>query len=417
MADEAAVDTSLETADLGADVSTEPVEAPVEGTPVAEGEEKPLATTEPYRAVTADGRQLDAKARATIEEIRAKDPALAKEIRNALFEADRFKRSLPGGLREVQELRDTVERLGGEPGIREAQETLAGWNSFDEQYMAGDPKAIEFMLSTPESQQAFLKLAPMAFNKFEELNPEGYASYLCQRIVGDAIDNRVPIALELANHYLSAGDAAKASEEFAKVLAWFQRIEATAKRPISQPAAKPNASDDPQFRELQQRDVERTREDWRRETAVEQTRLYGAELDRLLAGRKVTDIQREDILHRVQTKLGLRIKEQEKTLDRYFAVRDKEGFLKFANSFSKKNIPELLREAVDRYVPQKPGPKTPSTNGAGPVRPPVGVKPPAGATYVAKMPTSSEIDWASPFTNIRGGRAATLDGRKVTWRK
>ena len=422
MADDAAVDTGLETTDQSVvDSAAEQVETPVNGAENVETEGKPPQAGQPYRAVTEDGKRLDEKARATIEEIRAKDPALAKELRNALFEVDRFKREVPGGLTEVRELRQAIENLGGEPGIREAQEKLAGWDSFDDQYMAGDPKALEFMLSSPESQQAFLKLAPMAFNKFEEMNPEGYAAYISQRVIGDALANRIPVAIELTQHFLAAGDTAKATEEFGKILAWFQGLDATSKKAVNAPQSKaPNAADDPRFKELVARDTERTRDEWRRETATEQNRVYASELNRFLAGRKVTDIQREDILHRVQTKLGLRIKEQEKTLDRYFSAKDKEGFLKFANSFSRKHIPELLREAVDRYVPTKPGPKAPPTQNGAPVRPPVGGKPAQGFAYVQEMPGRDKIDWSNPFntlSNIKDGKAITLDGKRVTWRK
>ncbi len=418
--------TPTEGMDSGADAletsivesSAETIEAPVEGAEVETTEEAPPPVGQPYRAVSEDGKRLDEKARATIEELKAKDPALAKAFRDAIFDSDRIRRALPGGLKEVQELRQTVEQLGGPEGIQGIQAEVKGWNDFDQNYMAGDPKALEFMLSSPESQQAFMKLAPMAFNKFEELNPEGYASYLCQRIVGDAVANRVPISMELAQHYLAAGDATKAAEEFAKVVGWFQGLDATAKKPIApkEPAADPN---NPRLKELEQQNEGFVREQWRQETAKEQNNVYGTELNRLLAGRKVTDIQREDILHRVQTKLGLRIKEHESTLDRYFKAKDKDGFLKFANSFSKKNIPDLLREAVDRYVPQKPGPKTIAAQPGKPITPPLNGKPVEGFARVDKMPTRDQIDWSHPYntlSNTKLGRAITVDGKKVAWK-
>ncbi len=426
MADEAMMDAGLDaTTDQSVvDQTAETVETPVEGAETTETvEDKPQTGQQPYRAVTEDGKRLDEKARATLEELKAKDPALASAFRRALFEADGFRRALPGGLQEVQELRETVEQLGGEPGIREVQEKLAGWDSFDNQYMAGDPKALEFMLSTPESQQAFMKLAPMAFNKFEELNPEGYASYLCQRIVGDAGANDIPVAMKLAQHFLQMGDAAQATEQFNKIVQWMGGLEATAKKPVNQPQTKaPSAQDDPRFKELEQKDLERTREDWRQATMKDADSIYTSELNRLLAGRKITDQQREDIQHRVDTKLGLRAKEQNQTLDRYFQVRDKDGFLKFTKSFSQKNIPALVREAVDRYVPTKPGPKVQTPQNGAPVRPPLqnGAKPAQGFAFVQQMPSRDQIDWNNPFNslqNIKLGRAVTLDGKRVTWRK
>ncbi len=425
---ESTADAGLETVDSAVESSIDTGgetggETAIEATQTEENTEQvPGGVNQPYKAVTQNEKGqtvLDAKARATIEELRAKDPQLAKVFRDALFETDRFSRAIPGGLKEVQELRDTVEQLGGEHGIREVQEKLAGWDSFDDQYMAGDPKALEFMLSTPESQQAFLKLAPMAMNKFEELNPEGYASYLCQRIVGDAVANRVPIAMELAQHYLAAGDAQKAAEQFGQVVKWFQGLDATAKKPVE--TAKTQQAPDPRVAELEQQNQGFVREQWRQETAKEQNAVYASELNRLLGGRKVTDVQREDILHRVQTKLGLRIKEQEKTLERYFGAKDKDGFLKFANSFSKKHIPELLREAVDRYVPQKPGPKvTPVPQGGQPLRPPVnGAKAEQGFTQVQTMPSSGQIDWSNPFNtkaNILAGKCIDVNGKRLKWK-
>lgn len=428
MPEDAAVDAGLDTDQSVVDSGDTGIQ---EGIETDASNTQPEETTAPkdgiqqapYRAVSEDGKRLDEKARATIDEIRAKDPALAKEIRNALFEVDRFKREVPGGLTEVRELRQAIETLGGEPGIRETQEKLAGWDSFDNQYMAGDPKALEFMLSTPESQQAFLKLAPMAMNKFEELNPDGFAAYVCQRIIGDALHNRIPISLELAQHFLAAGDQAKAAEEFGKVVAWFQGLDATSKKAVAPPQTKgPDAKTDPRYQELEQENARMLRDGWKTESAAIHNQIYSRELGRLLDGRKVTDSQREDILLYVKTKLEIRARADEEKINRYFSAKDKDGYLKMAKTFGEKNITDLLREAVNRYVPQKPGPRPGTTqtnqNGA-PLRPPMNGKPEAGFAVVQKAPASSEIDWSNPFNsnmNIKNGKAVLIGGRKVSWR-
>ncbi len=408
-----AVDTGVETVDTGIATEAQPENTSTEEAappaPIAE-------QTPPYRAVTEDGKRLDEKARATIDEIKAKDPALAREIRNALFEADRFRRALPGGLKEVQELRQTIENYGGPEALEGMQAEFKGWTEFDKQYMAGDPKALEFMLDTPEAQAGFLKIAPVAFNKFEELNPEGYASYLCQRIIGDAVANKVPISMELAQHYLAAGDATKAAEEFAKVVNWFRGLDATAQKPIT-PKEAPPPPPDSRIQELETQNLEQTRTIWMRDYAQEQNNLYNSELTRLLAGRNIPDAIRANILHAVSFKLEQRFKRDQANFDRYLKVRDQDGFQKYAKSFDSKNIPALLREAVDKFVAAKPGPKAqpPAPNGT-PVRPPT-AKPADGFQFVQQMPTRDQIDWDSPFTKIREGKAVTTDGKKVTWRK
>ncbi len=408
------MDTGLDTADVSVDVSPEPIEAPVEGAEVETQDTAPPPITAPYKPISEDGKRLDDKAKATLEQIKATDPALAKALRDALFDQDRIRRALPGGLKEVNELRQTIEQLGGPEGIQGIQAEVKGWNDFDQNYMAGDPKALEFMLSSPESQQAFMKLAPMAFNKFEELNPEGYASYMCQRIVGDAVANRIPIAMELAQHFLAAGDTAKSAEQLSQIVKWFQGLDATARKPV---AAPPQAQqvDNSKLKELETQNSELVRNQWKGESAQEQNQIYSSELNRLLAGRKVTDAQREDILLRVQTKLGLRIKDQEKTLNQYFAVKDKGGFLKFASSFSKKHIPELLREAVDRYVPQKPGPKVQQVPQNGkPITPPLGQA--ANGFQPSTRPERDQIDWGATTHSMMMNRQAVLiGGKKVKW--
>jgi hypothetical protein len=407
------MDTGLDTADVSVDVSPEPIEAPVEGAEVETQEQQPPPITAPYKPISEDGKRLDDKAKATLEQIKATDPALAKALRDALFDQDRIRRALPGGLKEVNELRQTIEQLGGPEGIQGIQAEVKGWNDFDQNYMAGDPKALEFMLSSPESQQAFMKLAPMAFNKFEELNPEGYASYVCSRIIGDAQSNDIPICMKAIQFYISQGNMEGVTGEFNKINAWLNGIEATAKRPPAIPQAQ--QVDNSKIKELETQNSELVRNQWKGESAQEQNQIYSSELNRLLAGRKVTDAQREDILLRVQTKLGLRIKDQEKTLNQYFAVKDKNGFLKFASSFSKKHIPELLREAVDRYVPQKPGPKVQQVPQNGkPITPPLGQA--SNGFQPSTRPERDQIDWGATTHSMMMNRQAVLiGGKKVKW--
>lgn len=408
-------------ADPGSSVESVPVEGEHTDTSTAEETETPdetrtTETTRPESIISEDGKRLSEKARARLDQIAKEDPNFVKQVRNAIFEADRFRRFVPGGLREVQELRETVESLGGDDGIKSTRAELAGWQQFDQQFTAGDPRAIDFMVDTPEGKDSFLRLAPVAFGKFAELNPEGYGAYLAKAFVNTMESSRIPVALELLSHFI--GDNPNAQKHFKQIADFVNWLGEMATKPVNAPKAAPtNPGEDPKFKELETRESNLTQSEWRRETAVEQNKVYAAELGRSLNGRKVTDTQREDILFRVKTKLSLRWKEEgEPKAKQYFATRDKDGFLKFCNAFSRKEIPQLIQEAVDRYVPNKPGPKA-TPNGATPAPRAAAPKPPQGFTFVQKQPAAGEIDWASPYTAIKQGKAMLKSGQRVTWKR
>ena len=109
------------------------------------------------------------------------------------------------------------------------------------------------------------------------------------------------------------------------------------------------------------------------------------------------------------------------TLDRYFAAKDKPGFLRYASSISKTEVPKALREAFDAVLPSKPGPR-PGTapapkNGAPPARnTPIA----QGFTQVAKQPATNEIDYKNRLNTtqlFQSGKAILKNGQRVQWQK
>src|SRR6185312_16787243 len=105
---EAPAETAVEetTVDAGTeDTGAETTDETAEG----DGGEE---TGEPA-ARTGDGKFLSDADKAILAEIKAKDPKLAARVRNALFASEAFKKAVPGGLKEVQQLRSQIEQVGG----------------------------------------------------------------------------------------------------------------------------------------------------------------------------------------------------------------------------------------------------------------------------------------------------------------
>src|SRR5476651_570976 len=98
----------------GVDSPSTQVEETPEGAATAEGEHTAPVKAEP---AIVDGK-LSASALQTLTKIKAENPQLARALHDALFGQHRFMQAVPGGLKEVQALKQTVEQLGGETGIQ-----------------------------------------------------------------------------------------------------------------------------------------------------------------------------------------------------------------------------------------------------------------------------------------------------------
>ncbi len=411
---DAAVDTDVSTPDTGADVGD------VESTPdtgVAEAEQPDQQITIPELKLI-DGGKLSADAKKHLEELKTTNPPLAKALQRALYRGAEIEKELPGGVKEVRQLRQTIETLGGEHGIQDLQKERDGWRQFDEQYTAGDPKAIEFMTSEPEGREAFLKLIPSALAKYEQLHPEGFSNYMAQVIGGTMAQHGIPLALERLSDFI--GDNPKAIEQFNKLVGFTKFIGDLSTKQVQPPKFQ---QEDPnnERTQLEQERSQFEREKWKGETAAEQNKMASDEWARLTAGRKLSDQQTAAIFELFTTRFDKEIAKHEGTLDRYFGAKDKTGFLRYASQLSRTELPKKLREAFEAIVPAKPGPRP--SNGAAPAKngiPAKGVAIAQGFTQIGKQPATAEIDYRNPFNsiaNFQQGRAVLKDGKKVQWHK
>ena len=412
---------------LVADVeTTEPEETTSSGeaeTPSTDAETRPEETETPEGekppetgARAVENGKLSEAAKRTLDEIKAKDPKLARELRTALFQADAVRKALPGGLKEVSQLRQQVEALGGPEGVQRTREELEYFNGLDAAFTAGDPKFIQAMTDTPEGQQAFLQLAPSIMDKFLEMNPEGYGAYVSKVFVADMLQEGVPLALERLGDFI--GDNPRAQAIWKQLQGYVNRINGFAQKPVAAPKKADTPAGTPdREKQLQEREQNITRQEWRRESDIGRMDTFNSEWTRLSAGRKLSDVQTGAVkelyasrLHAAASKLpGF-----SDTLQRYFDGGDKQGYLRYLTSVYKSEIPKALRAAFDAIVPAKPGPKAgaPAASKAGaPV-----AKPTPGFEFVGTRPNPNEIDPIRSQGLILQGKAVLRSGKKVYWR-
>ena len=388
--------------------STE-AETPSEETETPEGEKLSAAKSEGARA-TGD------EVKAMLAEVSAKNPRIANQLKQAWFKAEAIDKAVPGGLREVRQLRQQVEALGGPEGVQRTREELEYFNGLDAAFTAGDPKFIQAMTDTPEGQQAFLQLAPSIMDKFLEMNPDGYGAYVSKVFVADMLQEGVPLALERLGDFI--GDNPRAQAIWKQLQGYVNRINGFAQKPVAAPKKADTPAGTPdREKQLQEREQNITRQEWRRESDIGRMDTFNSEWTRLSAGRKLSDVQTGAVkelyasrLHSAASKLpGFN-----ENLQRYFDSGDKQGYLRYLTSVYKAEIPKALRAAFEAIVPAKPGPKAGAPAAPKPGAP--AAKPTPGFEFVGARPNPNEIDPIRSQGLILQGKAVLRSGKKVYWR-
>ena len=390
-----------------------------EGEAEGEGEQQKAG---PFRAIE-DGRPSKA-----VKDILAKieNPAAAKAFQRALFVEDRLRRELPGGFKELETLRGHVEQLGGDTGIQEMQGELTGWRQFDEQWSAGDPKVLEFLTETPEAKDAFARIAPAAFEKYREMNFEGYQGYVSQVFSADMQQEEIPLSLRLLVNVLQRAkfdveaDRTEAGGLVNKLIGYVNRIGEFAKKDVALPT---RATPDSRAAELDTREQKLRRTEWSGEVNKQHAGIFSEAWRRLVAPMLPADKAKAEAASNLIRRLyGIHLNEKlgakrdfNPNMERFFKANQKDGFIRLHGSAFKEAVPLALRLALAEAGLTKR--QAPNGNG----------KPAAAAAsraaapaedfmHVGKKPEMAEVNRNLTGTKMWLEHKAILkSGKKVTW--
>lgn len=418
------VDSTTETTDTSNETTGAETETTEAGTET-DGQQTEADRTAPP---VANGK-LSAAAKATIDELKKTSPGLAKAIQRSLFLEDRMRRELPGGIQELQQLRSRVEEMGGETGIQEFQKEIDGWRHFDEQYTAGDPKVLEFLTETPAAMEAFNKIAPAAFDKYRESNPDGYSHYIAQVMwadmnrvqIGENQFSSLPLLLERLGDLIPAENP-KAAQLLGILSGYVNRVSQIAN---SRPAAPKSAAapeTDKRAQELDAKEKNFARTEWRTEAGRRHASLYNQQWKAIVGERKLTPTQSDAVRKLYGVELGSILQEQKDfngNLEKYFGAGQKDGFLKYHDSIYKIAVPKALRRAMEQAgIGAKPSSKAGDKTDAG--KQPAGKQQaaPTGFVFVNQKPAFEQVNriLTTPDMWTTKRQAILKDGKRVTWK-
>jgi hypothetical protein len=239
------------------------------------------------------------------------------------------------------------------------------------------------------------------------------------------MQERIPLLIERLADFLPA-DRPEAKKIWDTLAAYVNRIGQLAGKPVNAPAAKPNEQDNARAKELETRENNLRRTEWREGTNGTHRSLYGTEWKKQIGDRKLTDTQRATVTELYGLKLAQLLKSTQgfnDKLARYFQANQREGFQRYHESVFREMVPKALRTAIAQAgIGNKPGPQAAKPGEPakpGPVRPPVGGKPPAASGFqlVNAKPKMDTVDRVQTTTDMYiQGKAVLKTGQRVSWR-
>lgn len=400
------LDTELEETPAEETIEEQPEGETTEQT---EGEEQQPEVTSLFED---DGKRVAKPIRDTLAKIKTENASVGKLITDAVYRAAEFRREFPGGLTEVRGLRDDVEKLGGLESIRQNLDTANELRGLADAFMDGDSAAVvdDMIASSPES---FSAMAPVVMDRFREVSPEGWSSYLGRVLYADAQANDIPL------HIMRLADLVQenktAFEIVSRLSQYFTSFKALAEKAPPAVKSRQKAAET----EQPSREMELRAREWAMERQSMENELKTSIKTRALAGRKPDTEEGAQI----DELFGSRAK---KLADRLFPKRtevatgyikrgDKDGYMRYIKSVYQRVWPEAMASAVASTMKGKPGPKsgTQQTKTAPVSATRVG----EGFALVSKEPAAIEINWnLTTKAMISKNQAVTTSGKKVQWR-
>lgn len=403
-------------------------ESPVDGMETESDDEPepsdPSAPNVSDGPAIVNGRPSEAM-RTTLAEIAKTNPQLAKDLKRSALELDAIRKVVPGGLKEVNQLRQQMEAMGDPEAITQTRDELKYFSDLDSQFTAGDPRFVQAMIDTDEGKAGFIKLAPAMLEQYKTLAPEAHSAYVAKQEFERLRDGDYALWMNRMFDFLQspptdpAGVAAwqeRAFVPFMELKKHYDSVNADRQKQVAPPVTKAPVQDTSERDKFQQERLQFDRTQFSTAASAEAEKVIAAELDRLTAARKLTPSQRDAVrelgVSRLRAALG-KVPKFNETASKHFGKRDKDGYLRHVQSAYREIVPGVLKAAADAIVVSKgvrPAPSAVTQSGRTATSP--------VQINMIKPPDKSLIDFSrTDGTMIREGRAILLSGKEAKWRR
>jgi hypothetical protein len=415
------------------DTSTSVVDSPAVDTAVdtsvatesQDSGEQQAVDTNAADAQQVEGGEVDLSGpiKKAIETLKATDPAAARSLRDLYHQQQAFKAEFPGGLKEVQALKQSFEELGGVEGVQAIQAERQEFRDTDAKLAAGDPAVLDRIAEL--SPDGFVKLAPAMLDKLAKMDSAAY-NHALGGIFASTLDSwnfspTVDALVETMSQVVDQNGQPLLSREV-KAL---QQLGAQYKG-IKELATKaPVKSVDPERQKLEQERsaFEKQKQDAFRAEIDGETQKYAtAKYDTLLAEEGKTlkglpasgTLSHTNMMREIDSQIA---KEMAKLpgviqkLNSLDATGKKADLVAYLNSQFDKVAPKVVQRVAKEW--------TGANKAAVPAKKPVASEGgnSSGEVKLSQPPTPDQIDWSKTKREDTMNRRAYLKGRNGlhTW--
>lgn len=415
--DNAAVEAPVETAEVDASLPEE-----VEGVASDETDaslEQAEPEVEQEADVKVDNRKMPVALKNHLNELAQSNPQLAKELRGIFFANQQFTREFPGGIQEVQRLKQIFTQAGGEQGIQALHSDMQFYNDLDQKWINADPSLVSGLAQF--NPQSFSKLMPHMLSKYAETDGESYARTMAGVILSTFQNSGVTNTLYLAKQMLASGNVAEATNLLNGLDKWIADMDSVAK---TQPKARQQDPLAAERQRLAQQSSAYYEKSVGQAVSSHRFNLVKQELGNYLKGKPLDGERERVFMEQVERQIVSTLNQDQQFMQnilRFKQAQDHDGAVRLMTSRQAEVIPDAVKKVykilgfgtpVAGNKPALKAGEKPVANGKP------AVPAPKGWVKVNKQPSPQDIDRSSgktTFEMIYNNQAILKDGRRVTW--
>lgn len=394
------------------------------------GEGQETQTTQPKEG-QVDWRTVPAEVKSHIQEIAKTNPKLANLLQNAVYTSNNFLKEVPGGIKEIKQLKADIDSLGGMEEIRELSTThkalVDEQEVMDTQAREGNPEIINNLIEIA-GNDGFSKLMPHTLAKWASIDGPGYSHEMSKIMVNAMRDGGMVANLNMAFKLLKLGnpEAIKEATECLNAAAvWANDIHKLANTAPQKPKVDPQIAEEQrkindQKAQLFNENFSNTFGRWRSsEITREVSQIVGN-------GKNLNDYQMKTLTQRVVDDMKdilMSDRDYMKNLERLYNARNMDDLLKFAKNRVSKLLPDVTKKAYRSLfsnpgAPKKTATTKPNTQAAKPGTSAAKTATPTSWTKIeaSKAPKPEDIDSRKTTFEMKFRKQAILkNGQRVYW--
>jgi hypothetical protein len=380
----------------------------------------------------------------TLKEVLKDHPDLHKRVKGALHAAANLEKRFPDGVAAVENRLKLLSQLDDNPddpdyvaGSTPIEDVISNtiaergfWRSFDTAFQAGDPAIVNQMVEA--NGEAFQKLIPLAMDRFSEMNPDGFSSYVCRSVAPFLEAQQIPLHLALLARVLpekSDDPGLQTVIEAVKAIrGTVEQIQSTAKKPIEPAKGSAAAKTEESGQQsLESRELAVTHDEWLREVRPRSEKAMVDEVQRAYPGKRFTP-QEVSLIRKALTEevnARTRINSGYQTRIRGFLkAKNRAAYLMTAEGEHKKIIRDAVKRAVDPVLAKRVKGKTNAQQQPGnQQRQQEAAQTATNGNFrrIAKSPSQLglAVDWSRTDNEMYAKETAYIKGEKqaVKWGK